>query len=227
MLPSLIDSAARILYPSELEKWRQMAVAKRRDEWLHGRWTAKRLLTAPGMPWEGVPFTALAIENAPEGAPYVRGAQSAGCLSITHSRGMAACAFLPGEAGTVGIDLEWVEPREEVFIRDFFTANEAELALSLEGEARDLLVTLIWNAKEAVLKAWQKGLRLDSRAIEIVAEGVGRGEDWEQLKYQARVEGFPHCRLFWRREGVFVLTLAAAFSGDELTAGSIIQLKTD
>lgn len=226
MLPSLIVSAEDILHPAELAKWQQMAVAKRRDEWLHGRWTAKRLLTAPGMPWEGEHFANLAIENAPEGAPFVRGAQAAGCLSITHSQGMAACAFLPGAGGTVGIDLERIEPREEVFVRDFFTPYEAEVALALMGEARDAQVTLVWSAKEAVLKAWQKGLRLDSRAVEIITEGIGNWEDWAELKYQALVDGFPRCRLFWRREGDFMLTLAVAIPGDELPPGTISRVVT-
>jgi len=204
--PSLLSEA---LSPLERPKWERMHVPKRAKEWLLGRWTAKRLLTSPGLPWEGQPFNDLTIENAPEGAPYVANSDVPGCISLSHRAEMAAAAYFDRAGCAVGIDLELIEPRAENFIRDFFTETEADYALSLEGQVRDQWVTLAWSAKEAVLKAWQKGLRVDTRAVELIpgVEQTGQ-KGWARLSYRSNRDDFPACWLGWRRIERYVLTLA-------------------
>ena len=204
--PSLILEA---LSPLERPKWERMHIPKRADEWLLGRWTAKKLLTSPGLPWEGQSFDSLTIENAPEGAPYVAGTDVPGCISLSHRAEMAAAAYFDLAGCAVGIDLELVEPRAENFIQDFFTETETEYALNLKGEARDEWVTLAWSAKEAVLKAWQKGLRVDTRAVELIpGEGQPGQNGWTHLSYRSNREDFPACWLGWRRVEGYILTLA-------------------
>lgn len=204
--PSL---SSEILSLIERPKWARMHIPKRADEWLFGRWTAKRLLTSPGLPWEGRAFDSLTIENAPEGAPYVTETDVPGCISLSHRAELAAAAYFDQSDCAVGIDLELIESRAENFIRDFFTEMEIQHAFSLEGEARDEWVTLAWSAKEAVLKAWQKGLRVDTRAVEILpGESPPGPSGWTPLAYRSNREDFPNCWLGWRRVGDYVLTLA-------------------
>jgi phosphopantetheine--protein transferase-like protein len=129
---------------------------------------------------------------------------------------MAAAAYFDRAGCAVGIDLELVEPRAENFIQDFFTKSEAEYALNLEGEARNEWVTLAWSAKEAVLKAWQKGLRVDTRAIELILGERQPGQNgWTRLDYRSNRKDFPACWLGWRRIEDYVLTLAYTLADKE------------
>lgn len=218
--PSL--NAWSVLSPAELGKWEGMHILKRASEWLYGRWTAKHLLTSHGLPWEGKPFPSITISNAEEGAPLVAKTDIPGCLSISHRAEMAVAAFYTGDDRQVGIDLELIEPREDSFIHDWFTADEAAYAFSLEGDQRWTWVTMAWSAKEAVLKAWQKGLRLDTRSVELLPGEGGEEEDsWMRLVYRSNQPGFPMCWLGWQRLGDYVLTLAYTLLSGELEEGEV------
>lgn len=203
-----------LLSPSERSRLEVMKIPKRRNEWLLGRLTAKGLLTSNGLPLNGTPYKAISIENQPEGAPFISSHPEAGTISITHREHIAATAFIPGPDAAIGIDLEWIEPRQFSFVEDFFTPNEVSFIKSLESDsARDKIVTLIWSAKEAILKVWQKGLRLDTRHIEIhpIRADLTRPQDqWQPLSWQTDLDGYPDCWLGWRRWGNFIITLAAS-----------------
>ena len=140
-----------------------LRIAKRRDDWRLGRFTAKALL-APA------PVEVLA---APDGAPeaYVDGIRLACGLSLSHRAGRALAVV--GE-GRVGCDLEWVEPRSRAFIEDWLAPAERAWA----GDD-PLLVNLAWTAKEAAAKLHREGLRLDvRRAIAVPGDGPG---EWRCL----------------------------------------------
>ena len=200
------------LHTLELARLKDMKIPKRREEWLHGRLTAKRLLTAPGLPLEDVPFPQIFITNQAEGAPEIAAPLTPGCLSISHREKLAVAAYTQIPDHTVGIDLEFIEPRAWSFIKDFFTTAEADYAHDLPEAEKNVWATLAWSAKEAVLKAWQKGLRLDTRRVEISpvpADQLASSPDtWQLLTWQAHLDGFPDCWLVWRRWGEYVLTLA-------------------
>ena len=68
---------------------------------------------------------------------------------------------------TVGADIEHVEPRDPAFVRDFFTTGEAERVWRCPAKQRDTLVTVLWSAKEAVLKVLRLGLTVDTRRVEL------------------------------------------------------------
>jgi len=184
------DAGETWLNSREAARLAGLTVEKRRQDWLLGRWTAKGLiqsmLAEEGQP--PLPLASLVIDNDPDGAPFAaREAADGGglwrmpvSLSISHSHGLALCAAAdlrrtPGV--TVGADVEWVEPRAQSFVHDFFAPEEIGL---LAGEQKpsfleklgfsafsdyDTLATAIWSAKEAVLKALRAGLRVDARAV--------------------------------------------------------------
>jgi hypothetical protein len=150
-------------------------VPKRRDDWLVGRLNLKALIVdLLGARFGSRPAPAsLVIDRLPSGAPHVRwvGGRAPGPLPLSvsnsHSHGAAlgaalwTDAFAPGTRAAVGVDLEWVEPRSEGFVRDFLTEPERRYCAA-GGDDRHLRANLVWSAKEAVLKVLQRGLTADT-----------------------------------------------------------------
>lgn len=195
--PALAAGAppAGLLSAPELTRWAQLRGAKRQQEWLLGRWTAKQLVCAY-LAQSGRPQPALdklIIENDPQGAPYVVGDGNLMLdqgsdpvrrrlplrLSISHSHGYACCALLPltqpatlhppssipNQPSSIGVDLELIQPWDPAFVQDFFTPDEKTLMMAAPHAVQDLLATAIWSAKEAVCKALGMALRLDGGQI--------------------------------------------------------------
>lgn len=188
---------------------------KRRNEWLLGRWTAKKLVQAVLRRDSGLVVSREAIEifNGPDGAPrvYLEGEPLALELSISHSHGCAVCAV---DTGCLGADLEWIEARSDGLVNDFFTVGEQAQVNAVPRAQRDLLVTAIWSAKEAVLKALRKGLTVDTREVEIRIPSVEQGlNDWKPFEFCLHIENSMLLRGWWRQWDGFVLTLAVAGSG--------------
>lgn len=203
----------------ERAHWAGLRFEKRRREWLFGRILAKRLLTQV---YPSVEPADIEIMNEPEGAPYavLAGERLPGCLSITHRSGMAAAAWC-ADGAAVGLDLEQVETRTAGFVEDYFTPAERDFVNSLAAPDRDRWVAVIWSAKEAVLKVLRKGLRLDTRQVEILpGEGGGFSpEGWQPLTVRCAL--LPSVSAFWRREGEHVLTLAV---GDPAVDGGPLRV---
>lgn len=226
------------LSPAERRTYEGLRFPKRRSEWLLGRWTAKQLLRHSLNGYQELALTAISVEADPDGAPYllVRGeGRLPASLSISHRGGRAVCALSPALSPAIGVDLERVEPRSRAFVEDFFTAGEAARVWACPPERRDTLVTAIWSAKEAVLKAFREGLRIDTRAVEVrhVAgldapgtgttvealpvpglQRVGDGPasvDWRPVQIESAVPGALRIAAWWQPEGDSVLTMAAVW----------------
>jgi len=174
----LIQSAADVpaaddwLAPIERARLDQLRVAKRRADWRLGRWTAKRAVAAA----LAVAPARVAVIASERGVPLVLldGLPAPLAISLSHAAGRGLCALAP--PGTaVGCDLEVVVPRAPHFVHEYFTAAEQE---RVGADAR--LVTLVWCAKEAALKALGEGLREDPRGVEVVVGGCHAG-GWTDL----------------------------------------------
>jgi 4'-phosphopantetheinyl transferase len=169
------------LDPREAAVLAGLRMAKRREDWLLGRWAARRA-GAAGLGGEVPGWAVLA---APDGAPEAWiGERRAPCsLSISHRAGRAACAVGPPHLA-LGCDLELVEPRSDGFVDDFLTSREGAIVRAAGDRA--LAANLVWSAKEAVLKARRTGLREDTRSVEVSVDGLsapapvppGRASDW-------------------------------------------------
>jgi 4'-phosphopantetheinyl transferase len=205
----------------ERERLAALRVEKKRREWLLGRWTAKRLVQA-ALLREGrgqVELADLSITPAADGAPELqigRGSVWAGgalTISISHSGGRAFCALGP-EGAAVGADIETVCPRAPSFAGDFFGAGELALVAGASAARRDRLVTAIWSAKEAALKALRLGLTVDTRLVECLVPDIEAGvAGWAPLTATCHPSlGAPPAglRCWWRSHEETVLTLAAA-----------------
>ncbi|MGB9223001.1 4'-phosphopantetheinyl transferase family protein [Mycobacterium sp.] len=205
-----LPAGDRWLAPEEAAFAAGLRYTKRRTEYLLRRLVTKRAVASvTGRPTDAATLAGIEVRNAPSGAPYVcvDGVPLAVGVSITDRAGWAVCVTCPTAGHAVGCDLELVEPRTPGFVRDFLTETEQRLVDSHPaGEERDVAANLIWSAKESALKLLRTGLRRDTRTLE-VTPAAPRGDGWGELTVHAR-EGtvFPG---WWRREGRFLLTVAA------------------
>jgi len=159
-------------------------------------------------------FPEMEIVNLPEGAPRlsVRGEQAALQLSISHCQEAALCAaILDSEVG-LGADLERIETRSREFIRDYFTQAECDLVDAHPAEQQAAAATLIWSAKEAMLKALEVGLRWDTRRVELIRidGGFPASESrtgWQALTVRCLDAGNRRWLAWWQRRDGFVLTI--------------------
>jgi 4'-phosphopantetheinyl transferase len=207
------------LSASELVRFNSMRFAKRRADWLLGRWTAKRAVAAywkaPATPRM---LAGIEIRSAASGAPavFLAGEAAAVAISLSHCAGQAVCAVAPPDAA-LGCDLETVEPRSDTFVSDYFTAEEQALVGAATRANQPQLVTLLWSAKESALKALGVGLRLDTRCVSVSpidgqhAElnlGVSHGPDhWRSLQVRYDRKVFHG---WWQYTSGFLCTLVAA-----------------
>ncbi len=196
------------LNATELLRLDGLRFQKRREDWRLGRWTAKRLVAA----WLCRPdgeeeFRRIEIRPAESGAPEVLVDDELAPLtiSLSHRSGVALCALAPHRT-EFGCDLEQIEERDGTFLTDYFTAEERKLIGEAPRAERARIATLLWSAKESVLKAMRTGLRLDTRSV-VVRPMIGTDTAiaWRPLRayYDGRM--FQGC---WREEAGLVRTLA-------------------
>ena len=209
---SLPEDAETLLSAAEAATHAALKVPKRRSDWLLGRITAKQLLAGYlGNGGSAPALGEIVIAADDDGAPFatVRGTRLPVSLSISHSHATAFCALVAAAGMTVGADIEYIEGRDASFLRDYFTDDEQAAAQAWPEP--HTATTLLWSAKEAVLKALREGLRVDTRQVQIGLPQA-MGNDWTPYAIAlapALAERFPGQWTGWaRRQDAFVLTLA-------------------
>jgi 4'-phosphopantetheinyl transferase len=217
-----------LLTQAEQQRMSALKADKRRRDWLLGRWTAKCLLQSLIEQQTGLRprLDAFAIDTDPSGAPML----DVRCwsidyepnltskiqdlqLSISHSSGRAFCALSDG--ANVGADIEHIEPRAWRFVDDYFTPSEILHVRRAPAVQRDTLITAIWSAKEAALKALRLGLSVDTRSVacDLAAEQEGGWADIAFIYDERRLGQVPPAMTgWWRRIDNFVLTVATTHS---------------
>ncbi len=219
------------LLPSERRTLLRFRIEKRRRDFRLGRFAAKRALALldGGEGLEALrPFE---IRAAPGGAPlaFRDGSWLPVALSISHSEGWASAGVQPG-GDRLGCDLERIATRSNAFVGDYFTPREQ--AFVAAGPESGRRATLIWSAKEAVMKALGEGLRLSPVAVEVSPDLhlVSRA-GWRSFSVAAPPET-ADLRGFWRITGPFVLTVAAGGGEPQLVlpaeeAGTLVWPRLD
>jgi 4'-phosphopantetheinyl transferase len=221
-------SIEAILSPAERLYYQTLRFERRRADWVLGRWVAKHLLRATDRNLSAYTWQQINILRTPQGAPQVWVTPDAPypvALSISHRKGQAACALAPVAGMALGVDLEAIEPRAQVFVEDFFTPGERRAVARVAGQRRHLAVTLIWSLKEAVLKALRVGLSWDTRRVDVdLGDDLNDPETWHAASVS--VQGVSGSwRAWWRCLGDQVLTLAVcAQRGQWPTALTYIPL---
>jgi 4'-phosphopantetheinyl transferase len=192
------------LVPAERAVLARLNQPRRRDDWRLGRWAAKNAvatvldLSAPEVE----------IRAAEDGAPEALrdGRLLPVAISISHRAGVAVSA-VAAPPRPVGCDLELVEPRAGAFAGEWFGPRERALLAAAPPGDHDLLVTVLWSAKESALKVGRCGLRGDPRSVE-VSLGAGDTAGWCPFAVRDRERGVD-LGGWWRRLDGLVLTVAA------------------
>lgn len=157
------------LSPREVGRLRTMRFAKRRMDWLLGRWTAKNAVAVfLDVSDDLSDLQEIEIHQAASGAPevYFKNEPADIEISLSHRGSVGACAIAPAGA-LLGCDLELVEPHSDAFAKDYFSSEEQVLACECDAANRLFLVSLLWSVKESALKALKEGLRLDTRLVKV------------------------------------------------------------
>ncbi|MDQ2960028.1 MAG: 4'-phosphopantetheinyl transferase superfamily protein [Candidatus Dormibacteraeota bacterium] len=184
-----------------------LRIPKRRADWRLGRWAAKCAVGAA----LGLVPRQIEIRAAEDGAPEALsgGTRLPVGLSISHCSGRAA-GVVATPSQPIGCDLEVVETRGPAFTDEWFTATERALVTSAAAEERDLLVTVIWSAKESALKAVRTGLRRSTHSVVVWVPESAPG-DWSRLRVRDRETG-SDLHAWWRRHADLVLSVAGPSS---------------
>jgi 4'-phosphopantetheinyl transferase len=229
------EQVGSFLSSAELQKLSSLRFPKRREEWLLGRWAAKSLAQSlPG--YRQFALSELEVRNSPDGSPYLclpSGDPAPDGLSISHSHQLALVAMVLGPGIRIGADLEKIEPRTHEFVEDYFTTAEGGLVGSFPAEVRDTVSTLIWSAKESMLKALQVGLRWDTRQVEILrilglrSSQGGRGS-WQGIQVGDPKPSGRHWIAWWQRRDDFLMTIVGmASDAGEFEAVELLERSGD
>ncbi len=217
-------SLAEMLSPAELEHYLTLKTDKRRSDWLLGRWTVKRLVLGTlNAGIDHLPMPLISVERSVSGAPYVICERlSSLSISISHSAGHALCALVEAANVALGIDIEFVQPRSPAFLKDFFTLQERSFIASVPDDVRDVAVNAIWSAKESVLKAFQVGLKVDSRCISCELEFFADFTEWMPFRIEFHdrtlLESDEIIQGWWRCDSGFVMTMAVGSAKDSISS---------
>lgn len=207
-----------LLTAEETTVYQSLKTKKRRRDWLHGRYTAKRLIqqafrAEKNRKLDDADFAILRKET---GAPALSWLNGNGriplSLSISHAGDLAFCAVSLDANTPLGCDVEQIVPRSDSFIADYFTTAEQALIEQAPAGQRDALVNAVWSGKEAALKALELGLRVDTRAVTCLPEH-GRAQGWRPLTIAFDPTRLPipapHLTGRWRIQGRYVICIAA------------------
>ena len=125
----------------------------------------------------------------------------------------------------MGADIERIDPRPWRFVEDYFTEAEIACVHAVPVDLSPIVVTAIWSAKEAVLKALHLGLTVDTRHVsctldpETLDQEAGPlGYSWTRITVTcdpelfqdaglAACEGAPELTGWWQLISNYVLTL--------------------
>lgn len=197
----LSDAERRIL--------ERLPAAKRREEWLGGRWAAKAALAAwLDRPTEAASLRQLEVITGADRGPrlLVDGAPVETALSISHRAGLAL-ALIGAADLALGCDLERTEPRSRLFVHEYFTDAERRLVENAPDAERDQLANLIWSAKESALKLLRTGLTVPTRTVEAMPapRGAALG-GWAALTVAHLTDG-ERFSGWWRLAGDLLVTV--------------------
>jgi 4'-phosphopantetheinyl transferase len=202
-----VPSESDWLSPAETLFLSGIRFARRRSDWLLGRWTAKRALS---LYLEISRLRDIEVLAEPSGAPEVRisGKSARVKISLSHRAGTAVCAITRFDAA-LGCDLEIVEPHCDAFFVDFFTPEEHSLVALAPARDRCRLITLLWSGKESALKALSSGLRIDTRQVVVTPQDTDtRDAMWHPL--EACYAGAQIFQGWWRHSDELLRSMVAA-----------------
>lgn len=194
----------------EIEEFQKFRIPKRQSEWLASRLLVKQLVQKVMDIKEDLPLRSITVQKESSGVPYVviEGRGRVGWLSISHSKGGVLAAFSQDDKTRFGVDLEHIEPRSLKLFEDYFTPDEITWLSNSDERFKDLYANLVWSAKEAYLKAIEKGLQMDTRKINIhPVNGEISSNGWNVLSLSVEGKPVPDWKLLFSHHQDYMMTL--------------------
>jgi 4'-phosphopantetheinyl transferase len=198
------------LAPAERATLHRFRAPKRRRDFRLGRFAAQQAMVSLERQDGTLALRGCCeVRPLPGGAPraFRDGAPLAVALSISHSEGWAAAAVCRG-TGRLGCDIERIGARSSAFLADYLRPSERAFVAEGHESEHPLRATLLWSAKEAVMKALGEGLRLAPASVEIIPVRPAPSDaEWRGFSVSAPLDA-ACLHGFWRTVGPFVLTVA-------------------
>jgi 4'-phosphopantetheinyl transferase len=151
LTPDDVSAAAALLSDEERERYRQFRFADDARDYA----AAHALLRTELSRGCGTAPSAWRFDRNTNGKPFLAdGAPNDPTFSLSHTRGLVACAIGPGDV-PLGVDVESEERDVDVdrLAARFFAAAEVELLAALPARARRERFVDLWMLKEAAVKA--------------------------------------------------------------------------
>ena len=156
--------------------------------------------------------SAWSFDRGAQGKPYIRGpAAAAPSFSLSHTRGMVACAIAPRDVA-VGVDVEANQRDLDAarLAERFFAAAEVATLASLPEGAKQERFYDLWTVKEAVVKA--AGLALPPALPQVVV-AIRSDRDIELTRSPDSAAGVWQLELFTPARGFRVAVAILRPSG--------------
>ncbi|MEW6737572.1 MAG: 4'-phosphopantetheinyl transferase superfamily protein [Acidobacteriota bacterium] len=198
----------------EIDLMNRFRFTKRQNDWLLGRWTAKRAFAYYSADFNSLDsYKEIEVISNLKGAPelFLSGRSMSVSISISHREEHSIC-MLVAEATCLGADLELIESRSEQFLQDYFTLKERESVYNAPEAYHKMLVCLLWSAKESALKASQEGLRVDTRSVEVYPIDFRSISGWQQLEVLDINRGISLKGWWKRKEDLLITTVCSLLS---------------
>lgn len=209
------DCHAAWLSVDEAAACRALKTVKRRHDWLRGRFASKTLLQQLVLTQMGrdMSLDQIQLLSRTDGRPQVTFLTPDDdlphfTLSLSHSQARAFCAAVSRREAILGADMEYIEPRSDAFVRDYFTTAEQELIEATDNSELATIANAIWSGKESALKAIGRGLAEDTRCVTCLPQAAAGDFEWRSLAFRWERGQWPKLRGWWVTVGEYVLTLA-------------------
>lgn len=156
------EEVAAFLHPQERKYYEKLKFEKRIKSYLAGRLTAKKAIVA----YTGEKdLTRILIQSGIFTQPVVIYEQPNIQVSISHSDDFGAAVAFP-EAHPMGIDIEKIHREQNEAIERETTESEIKLIQGLPF-SYEIMLTLLWTAKEALSKVLKTGLMTPFKIFEV------------------------------------------------------------
>ena len=155
------DFRQSFLNSDEINTINGFKALKKQIEWISGRYLIKIMIQYNFSLHQ--PLNQITISYLDEGAPFLTHDPDIP-LSLSHSNNYTASAFCRNKAKTIGIDIEKITKKPDVwFLKTAFTQNEIK---HLEDNADSIFKN--WTIKEAYLKQIKKGFNESLHKVEVI-----------------------------------------------------------
>jgi 4'-phosphopantetheinyl transferase len=150
-----------VLTPPERERAERFRFDRHRNAFIVARGTLRELIAS----YLGCPPAAVEFAYGSHGKPSVKGIH----FNLSHSSEFALAAF--SQDFELGVDVEGIDRRVDLQVAQrFFSPAEVERLFALPEAERSEGFLRIWTRKEAVIKAFGKGLALPLSGFDVTIE---------------------------------------------------------